>query len=47
MPTHLDHPIPYDVDDPRKQESRRRYAWTALLYITFAAFIILLFLLVR
>ena len=46
MPTHLDHPIYYD--DPHKQEPlHRRYGWTTLLYATFAAFIILLFLMVR
>lgn len=38
----------YGTDDPTKQEPLgRRYGWSALLYLTFLALIVLLFLLVR
>jgi hypothetical protein len=44
MPTHMD----LYTDDPRKQEPlARRYGWSAVLYLSFAAFIVLLFFLVR
>ena len=51
MPTHLDQRHAYDdhiryAPNERRTEPRR-YAWRVLLYLTFAAFIALLFLLVR
>lgn len=38
----------YGMDDPTKHEpTGRRYGWTIVLYLTFAALIVLLFVMVR
>ena len=52
MPTHLDQHIRYDEDHLRNEPTNaeplsRRYGWSVLLYVTFGALIILLFLAVR
>ena len=48
MATHLNMPLEYEHDDPRRQEPRgRRYGWTALLYISFAVLITIFLLMVR